>query len=244
MIDSKEKELIEEDCLNGAVADENIKSVIKENGKYRIGFTRDELDDLEGYLAYCSNHEKSPNKQERWDNFCDRIEGLLNIGDKIEVEIDRKTKLPKCSLKYYIFDITMINDDNKIMRKIQIAQYKTLYSFAKFIVRSFGFDFDHCFGFYSNFDRISDSGKAYELFVDVREEPLSPKTKGVKKTKVFQVFKKPGDKMLFLFDYGDGWRFIVELKEIKNAEKWDLKPQLLESIGDAPPQYPPCKDEI
>jgi len=119
----------------------------------------------------------------------------------------------------------MINDDNKIMRKIQIAQYKTLYSFAKFIVRSFGFDFDHCFGFYSNFDRISDSGKAYELFVDVREEPLSPKTKGVKKTKVFQVFKKPGDKMLFLFDYGDGWRFIVELKEIKNAEKWDLKPQ-------------------
>ena len=30
LIDSKEKELIEEDCLNGAVADENIKSVIKE----------------------------------------------------------------------------------------------------------------------------------------------------------------------------------------------------------------------
>jgi len=35
----------------------------------------------------------------------------------------------------------------------------------------------------------------------------------------------------------------VELKEIKQAEKWDLKPVILESIGKAPLQYPPCEDE-
>ncbi len=48
--------------------------------------------------------------------------------------------------------------------------------------------------------------------------------------------------MIFLFDYGDGWHFFVELKEVKRAEDWDLKPVVLESIGQAPPQYPPCED--
>lgn len=50
--------------------------------------------------------------------------------------------------------------------------------------------------------------------------------------------------MIFLFDYGDGWQFTVELKERRNAEKWDLKPVILERIGKAPLQYPPCEDEI
>jgi len=50
--------------------------------------------------------------------------------------------------------------------------------------------------------------------------------------------------MLFLFDYGDEWRFVVELKEINQAEKCDLKPKILESIGKAPEQYPPCEDEV
>ena len=48
--------------------------------------------------------------------------------------------------------------------------------------------------------------------------------------------------MLFLFDYGDEWRFFVELEEIQQAEQWDLKPVILESIGKAPEQYPLCED--
>jgi hypothetical protein len=48
--------------------------------------------------------------------------------------------------------------------------------------------------------------------------------------------------MIFLFDYGDGWQFFVELKEVRRAEAWDLKPVVLESIGKAPLQYPPCED--
>ena len=50
--------------------------------------------------------------------------------------------------------------------------------------------------------------------------------------------------MMFLFDYGNGWYFGVELKEIRNAERWDLNPALLESIGEAQLQYSPCEDKI
>lgn len=159
-------------------------------------------------------------------------------------------KASKCGLEYYIFDIWIWGTggvegfEDKVLRKIQIAGTKSLYNFAKVITQAFGFYFDHCFGFYNNFQRYPDSTRAYELFVDIGEAPLTQITKGVKKTKIQQVFKKPGEKMLFLFDYGDCWYFAVELKEIKNAEKWDLKPVILESIGKAPLQYPPCEDEV
>ncbi len=166
---------------------------------------------------------------------------------KPERQIAKGSK--KCGLTYYIFDI-WIEDcgaydiKEKISRKIQIAGTKSLYNFAKVITQAFGFYFDHCFGFYDNFQKYHDSKMSYELFVDIGEAPLTPIAKGVKKTQIRQAFKNPGEKMLFLFDYGDGWRFAVELKEVRNAQKWDIKPVILESIGKAPLQYPPCEDEL
>ncbi|MEA1896695.1 MAG: hypothetical protein U9N53_03415 [Bacteroidota bacterium] len=166
----------------------------------------------------------------------------------------KKTEKPyvegKPALWYYIFNIWLYGDypptqANRIIRKIQIAETKSLYNFAKVITQAFDFYFDHCFGFYNDFNRPQDSEKAYELFYDLDDvEPPAPHVKSVKRTKIQQVFKQPGDKMLFLFDYGDGWQFTVELEEIKQAEKWDLKPVILESIGEAPLQYPPCEDEF
>lgn len=155
----------------------------------------------------------------------------------------------KPALWYCIFNIWLYGDyspkkENRIIRKIQIAETKSLYNFAKVITQSFDFYFDHCFGFYSNFERPQNSEKAYELFYDLDDvEPPAPHVKSVKRTKIQQVFKQPGDKMLFLFDYGDGWQFTVELEEIKQADKWDLKSVILESVGKAPVQYPPCEDE-
>jgi len=166
---------------------------------------------------------------------------------------NRKVEKPyvegKPALWYYIFNIWLYADyppikENRIIRKIQIAETKSLYNFAKVITQAFDFYFDHCFGFYSNPKKYHDSEKAYELFYDLDDvEPPDPHVKSVKRTKIQQVFKQQGDTMLFFFDYGDGWRFFVELEEIKQAEKWDLKPVILESVGKAPLQYPPCEDE-
>ena len=158
-----------------------------------------------------------------------------------------KTPKAKCKLKHYIFDV-WIEDSGPydlketVLREIKMAETKSLYNFAKVITQAFGFYFDHCFGFYDNFQRYHDSKKAYELFPDIGEEPLFSAVKGVKRTRISTAFKNLGEKMLFLFDYGDGWRFTVELKWITNAERWDLKPVVLESIGKAPEQYPPCED--
>lgn len=252
LVDKNELDLLNEACLYGADADKNIERAVKEGDKYRIEFLYDELDDLAGYLASCANHEESTRKQNKWDKLCERVERLLKLSENMGRPQKHTMILPKqqCGLKYYIFDIWIwgtggVGDFREnVSRKIQIAGTKTLYNFARVIVNAFGFQFDHCFGFYDNFQKYHDSKKAYELFVDIGEERSRPWTKGVKNTKISQVFKSPGDKMHFLFDYGDCWHFAVELKEIKNAEKWDLKPVILESIGKAPEQYPPCEDEF
>jgi len=105
-------------------------------------------------------------------------------------------------------------------------------------VTAYGFDLDHCFGFYSNIDTdfYHDSKEQYELFADLDDvEPTDALS--VKHTKVQQVWCERGKKMTFLFDYGDGWRFLVEL--IGSAEKRsDVQyPLVIKQKGRTPKQY-------
>lgn len=253
LVDKNELDFLNETCLYGADADKNLEKEVKEGDKFRLEFLYDELDDLSGYIAHCANHEELKRKQDKWDKLSDKIEGLLRLSDRMIRDNNQSRKKHKSGkyppqMAYYTFDIwiekkggTVFTKD--VRRKIRLPGSKSLYNFAKVITKTFGFYFDHCFGYYDNFQRYHDSKKAYELFVDIGEEPLSPIIKGVKKTQICQVFQKPGDKMLFLFDYGDGWRFGIELEEIKHIDKWNLDPVVLESIGEAPEQYPPCKEE-
>jgi hypothetical protein len=43
--------------------------------------------------------------------------------------------------------------------------------------------------------------------------------------------------MLYLFDFGDEWKFDVELVGIDKETPFPLKPQIAESKGEAPEQY-------
>ena len=163
-------------------------------------------------------------------------------------------KKPSKPYNYFIFNIVLLErfcgmpengsttltmKEKKILRKLQISESATLYKFAEAIVKAFGFDFDHCFGFYNSFERnITKATSSFELFVDVGEAPETDINKPVKTTQLTQLFKNIGDKMLFLFDYGDDWRFSVELTEIKAHYDAKIKPAVIETIGKAPEQYP------
>lgn len=249
LVDKNELKLLKEACLCGAGADKNIKNAVKEGDKYHIEFLCEELDDLAGYIASCANHEKSESKQHKWDKLFGKIDGLLELSKNLSHRIkhDAPKKYPQ-QMMYYTFDIWIEKQGctqfpGKVLRKIRIPGSKSLYNFARVITGAFGFYFDHCFGFYDTLIDRANCKKAFELFVDIGEEPTNHIAKGVKNTKIAQAFEKPGEKMIFLFDYGDGWQFNFELKEIKHVPKWNLDPVILESIGEAPEQYPPCKDE-
>src|SRR5581483_5759946 len=82
-------------------------------------------------------------------------------------------------------------------RDIEIESSKSLYKLAAAIVSAFGFDFDHCFGFYTGLtDRtMFDADPKYELFADMGE--ADPGVLSVKKTKIAQAFPAVGHTMRF-----------------------------------------------
>jgi hypothetical protein len=122
-------------------------------------------------------------------------------------------------------------------RDIEIEAATSLHRLAEAIVSAFGFDFDHAFGFYSGLtDATMDRGPKYELFADMGE--ADPGVRGVKKVKVGEAFPAVGRQMMFLFDYGDDWRFRTKL--VKTGEKIAKTryPRVVASHGEAPEQYP------
>jgi len=132
----------------------------------------------------------------------------------------------------------------KISRTIEISGETSLYKLAKAIVGAYDFDFDHCFGFYSNIenDRYHESEKQYELFADL--DDVEPTEAGsVKKTKIASVWQKKDGKMMLLFDYGDGWRFLVEFDGFGKKESGIKYPCVIGKVGKAPEQYPQYEDE-
>jgi hypothetical protein len=125
----------------------------------------------------------------------------------------------------------------KIYRDIEIEGSKSLHRLAEAIVSAFGFDFDHAFGFYSG-EPFGGRRKhpCYELFADMGD--ADPGVLGVKKTKIAEAFPAVRHSLLFLFDYGDEWRFRVTLNATGKKIAKVRYPRLVTSHGEAPAQYP------
>ncbi|MBF5093412.1 plasmid pRiA4b ORF-3 family protein [Azospirillum sp. INR13] len=124
----------------------------------------------------------------------------------------------------------------KLYRDIEIPSDRSLHDLAEAIVRAYDFDLDHAFGFFPKLTgNIYDAKPRYELFADMGEggDSLS-----VRKTTVAQAFSKVGTAMTFLFDYGDEWRFRVEVLALGEREPRKRYPRVVASVGKAPPQYP------
>jgi hypothetical protein len=123
-----------------------------------------------------------------------------------------------------------------ISREIEFPSDKKLYDLAEAIVWAFGFDFDHPFGFYSKLTgrEVMRAQPKYELFADME---AGSDAKSVKRTRVATAFPQIGHKMLFLFDYGDEWRFVVEVIGFGQKVPRAPYPKLLKQTGKAPKQY-------
>ena len=130
-----------------------------------------------------------------------------------------------------------------VYRDIEVDARKSLYDLAVVIVRSFGFDFDHAFGFYSGKTgpTLMRALPKYELFVDMGE--ATEGALSVKGTKIAAAFPRIGHTMTFLFDYGDDWQFKVELRGEGQRAAGRRYPRTLAKHGKAPEQYPAPNDD-
>lgn len=115
----------------------------------------------------------------------------------------------------------------------------SLYELAAFIVETVGFDFDHAFEFCDNLDDPYRSTERYTLFADLGEGEAGDRS--VRKTRMTDVFR-PRRKLLFHFDYGDDWFFLVTCTAVKESAAKRRFRKVGTTRGTPPEQYPACEE--
>lgn len=155
-----------------------------------------------------------------------------------------RKRVAKPAEQIFVMKITQSNCYGMVRgfpyRVLAIPGEYTLYHLARSINDSFGFDFDHPFGFYSKIADYYHSEEGYELFSDLpdtKNEYGESSFGSVKKASVKSVFTEPKKKMLYLFDYGDEWHYLVQLLKVEQATPGKPYPEMIQNVGKARPQY-------
>jgi hypothetical protein len=129
----------------------------------------------------------------------------------------------------------------RVYRDIEIDSTLTLFDLAHVITGAFGFDSEHAFGFFSRLTgRVFASPVRYELFAD---EDLGGDAGNVRQATIGQAFPQTNSKMLFVYDYGDEWRFKVDVREISELPPSGIVSRVTAQVGKAPDQYPFVVDD-
>lgn len=124
----------------------------------------------------------------------------------------------------YFFKIYLTK---KIWRRINIQGSESLDCLAITVLDAFEFDNDHMYQF-SYTDRFGVLKTVHHVYAD---EPPSAEEINIGDLDILI-----GDTIEFLFDFGDYWKFSIQLEKI-DEQLITLKPCILESIGIAPQQY-------
>ncbi|MDP3011848.1 MAG: plasmid pRiA4b ORF-3 family protein [Candidatus Hydromicrobium sp.] len=127
----------------------------------------------------------------------------------------------------YTFKVSL---SNGLWRKINLSHNHYLSDLHIAIQEAFDFDDDHLYAFYIGGNRKT--GKPIYC-AEVEEEG---KTADEIKIADLELFK--GQKILYLFDFGDEWWFDIKLLKIDKESPLPLKPVIVGSEGKPPEQYP------
>ncbi|WP_392532500.1 plasmid pRiA4b ORF-3 family protein [Nostoc sp. C117] len=131
----------------------------------------------------------------------------------------------------FIFKVSI----SKAWRLIAIPANKTLGWLAETILDAFDFDYDHLyeFSYKDRFGRIIKIGHPY-----METPPFADQVQ------IGDLSLEPGAKMIYLYDFGDNWKFDVQLEAINPPDNKIKKPKILEVHGNAPQQYWSEDDEL
>ncbi len=136
----------------------------------------------------------------------------------------------KFTTGYFVFKV-MLEDT---WRKIGIPSTETFTTLALAILNAYDFDYDHLFSFtYPN---------RFMQIVEINH-PQCKDGFSSDDVKLGNVFYKPGRILLFEYDFGESWQFVIRLEEIQDLNDENSEIVLLESHGESPPQYGAEDDE-
>jgi len=125
----------------------------------------------------------------------------------------------------YIFKVSL---KRGLWRRIKISSTNTLLDLHQIIQNAFDFDDDHLYAFF-----MSGQPWSKPKFTHPQDYDGIPVTE----VKIGELGLKKGQEILYLFDYGDEWRFSVKLEKINTKEEL-VESEIIDEKGDAPEQYP------
>lgn len=144
-------------------------------------------------------------------------------------EGELQKSLPREGVKFvdgtYVFKASL---SKNLWRTIEISADHTLLDLHNSIRNAYRFDDDHLYSFFMD-------GKlwSHECFTS----PYDDQGINVDEVRIGELGLFVGQNILYLYDYGDMWRFEVKLEEIITESPKPQKPQVIEKIGKAPKQY-------
>jgi hypothetical protein len=118
----------------------------------------------------------------------------------------------------------------EVWRDIALAEDQTLEDLHLAIQQAYGWYDDHLYSFFMN-------GKAWDKSAEIGS-PWSEAMLHTHQVQVGQLDLKPGQIFVYLFDYGDGHEFDVQVIGINPHAEKGKYPRLVSQEGDSPPQYP------
>ena len=137
--------------------------------------------------------------------------------------------------RIYTFKVSL-KDAPRIWRKIEVRGDQTLHQLHKAIFNAFERFEEHLYAFFLS-NKPWDSSTEYGL-----PDPES-EARSAKRTKIDSLGLQVKKKFLYVFDFGDEWWHSIELLSVREEEVVGKYPRIIESQGEAPPQYPPYDEE-
>lgn len=146
----------------------------------------------------------------------------------------------------YRFRVKFDSDPTSLWRDIVVGGNQSLDEFQATINASVGLDQGHLW-FVGTDEDYWNSGVKYQCPQEFEGSPvggplgLDEETYNAGETTISDVVSQLSleerDRICYLYDYGDEWRFYVILKEILDGEPSDKQPEVVEKKGETVNQY-------
>ena len=128
----------------------------------------------------------------------------------------------------------ILDTEEDVFRDLEIDQESTLEDFHNAINQSFGFDGGEMASFYISDDEWN-QGEEISLF-DMSDG--TGEIRLMNETKIEDVVSEVEPKLLYVYDFFNMWRFLIELAEIVDREEGITYPNLMFVHGQIPDQAP------
>jgi hypothetical protein len=149
----------------------------------------------------------------------------------------------------YRFRLKYEHDPTSLWRDIVVGADRTLDEFQSVLNSAVGLNQDHLWFFGADQD-YWDSDVQYKRTDEIEQSPGGMLRGGEEydagETTVCQMARQldlnERDRICYLFDYGDEWRFYAILKETDEDGPSDREPKVVNEKGEPVEQYPPSSE--